>query len=50
MSRARFTMGTRSRGRGLPWWLTLLAYPMGLLDGYLLSIWMRRRQQQEPAS
>ncbi|WP_157049505.1 MULTISPECIES: hypothetical protein [Moorella (nom. illeg.)] len=49
MFRARFTMGSRPQRRGWPWWLTLLAYPMGLLDGYLLSIWLRRRQQQEPA-
>ncbi|WP_180371562.1 hypothetical protein [Neomoorella thermoacetica] len=49
MLRARLNMGSRRQRRGWPWWLTLLAYPMGLLDGYLLSWWLRRRQQQEPA-
>ncbi|MGI9860285.1 hypothetical protein SDD30_02740 [Moorella naiadis] len=48
MLRARLAMRSRrEQRRGWSWWLTLLAYPMGLLDGYLLNWWLRRRQ--EPA-
>jgi len=48
---ALFTMGTRRQRRGWPRWLTLVAFPMGLLNGYLLSLWQyRRREQREPVS
>jgi len=48
---ARFIMGTRRPRRGWPTWLTLVAFPVGLLNGYLLSLWQRdRREQREPVS